>query len=63
MNRPYYTPKQALDLICKLCEESYSKGKRKININQIWNIADQGLRYEYDTSTNGKGCQSIGVIG
>lgn len=46
-----YTPKQALQKICDICEEEYGKGKRKININLIWNIADDGLNYQYDTST------------
>lgn len=38
-------PGVALGMICTLCEKEYSKGKRKININRIWNIADEGLHY------------------
>lgn len=41
-------PGVALDMICTLCEEEYSKGKRKININRIWDIADRGLCYGND---------------
>lgn len=44
-------PKEALRMICEICQNEYSKGKRKININKIWNIADEGLMFEYDTST------------
>lgn len=44
-------PKEALKLICDICQREYSKGKRKININEIWNIADEGLMFEYDTNT------------
>lgn len=42
-------PKAALDMICTICEKEYSKGKRKININRIWDIADRGRCYSYDT--------------
>ena len=42
-------PGVALDMICTLCEKEYSKGKRKININRIWNIADRGRHYGNDT--------------
>ena len=44
-------PKEALKMICDICQREYSKGKRKININTIWNIADEGLMFEYDTNT------------
>ncbi len=44
-------PREALKMICDICQTEYSKGKRKININKIWNIADEGLMFEYDTNT------------
>jgi hypothetical protein len=53
MNNSYgLEPRQALKYICEICQNEYSKGKRKININVIWNIADEGLMFEYDTSTH-----------
>ena len=44
-------PRRALEIICEICQQEYAKGKRRININEIWNIADEGLMFEYDTST------------
>ena len=49
--KPSLSPTDALDLICKICQSEYNKGKRKININKIWNIAYMGLVDNSDTST------------
>ena len=50
-NKGRFTPMGALKAICDILQSEYSKGKRKVNINRIWNIADSGLNYEYDTSS------------
>ena len=37
------TPAEACQAIYDLCSHEYQKGKRKININQVWDIAYAGL--------------------
>lgn len=37
------TPAEACEAICKLCTSEYKKGKRKVNINKVWDLAYAGL--------------------
>ena len=37
------TPSEAVKLLNKICYDEYQKGKRKININRVWEIVDAAL--------------------
>lgn len=37
------TPTEACKAITDLCAYEYLKGKRKININRVWELANAGL--------------------
>ena len=37
------TPFEAVEILNKICYDEYNKGKRKININRVWEIVDAAL--------------------
>jgi hypothetical protein len=45
------SPIEALKYLNNLCYDEYNKGKRKININKVWNIVDAGLSENYTGGT------------
>ena len=46
------SPTKALNKLKDICEYNYLKGKRKLNINVVWEIVEAGLAYTNDTSTH-----------
>lgn len=52
--KPRITPAQALKELNDLLAWEYLKGKRKININKVWEIVEAGLPVDYpvDTTTH-----------
>lgn len=45
------SPVEALKYLNELCYDEYNKGKRKININRVWEIVDAGLPENCSVST------------
>lgn len=45
------SPVEALEYLNELCYDEYNKGKRKININRVWEIVDAGLPENYTGET------------
>ena len=49
--KPRMTPAQALKELNDLLAWEYLKGKRKININKVWEIVEAGLPENYTGET------------
>lgn len=49
--KPKMTPAQALKELNDLLAWEYLKGKRKININKVWEIVEAGLSDNYTEET------------
>ena len=45
------SPVEALKYLNELCYDEYNRGKRKININRVWEIVDAGLPDNYTEET------------
>lgn len=45
------SPVEALKYLNELCYDEYNRGKRKININRVWEIVDAGLPENSAVST------------
>ena len=46
------SPIDALKQLKSICESNYLKGKRKLNINVVWEIVEAGLTQVNDTDTH-----------